>query len=305
MKKIACIALLTLSPLAAQAACNIVPLTTDQLNVTRISGEIIAGGSSCSYSGHVVDFYSFEAKAGDVLQHSGSYYNLDLMTPDEKVLAWPGKVILPATGVYKIAINASTSNRDGIGRYTLELRSSAPTQTTTINPSTRTCKVVALTTAQLNGTRITGELIVGGPPCQDFGSTVDYYSFQANTGDILERSAGSYYVVDLQGPDGTSLGWPDKVILPASGVYKIAINASNSNRDGMGSYYLEIKKSSPAQPAPIATCPSDTYNNGKLTINSVEVPNGVGGMLKYKASMTLQALSNPLVFTVDQTTPLQ
>jgi hypothetical protein len=56
---------------------------------------------------------------------------------------------------------------------------------------------------------------------------------------------------------------------------------------------------------PAATCPSDTFNNGKLTINSVEVPNGFGGTMKYKATLLLQPLSNPLAFTLDKAEPLQ
>lgn len=57
---------------------------------------------------------------------------------------------------------------------------------------------------------------------------------------------------------------------------------------------------------PVGTvCPSDTFNNGKLTINSVEVPNGFGGITKYKATLNLQPFSNPLGFTLESAVPLQ
>ena len=59
------------------------------------------------------------------------------------------------------------------------------------------------------------------------------------------------------------------------------------------------------RPVPAASCPSDTYNNGKLTINSVEVSDGMGGTVKYKATLSLQPLAKPLTFTLDKADPLQ
>lgn len=46
--------------------------------------------------------------------------------------------------------------------------------------------------------------------------------------------------------------------------------------------------------------PVDNYDNGKLTIHAVDVNDAFGGKIKYKATMSLQPLSNPLTFILDQ-----
>lgn len=205
MKKITCIALLTLSPLAAYAACNVVPLSTDQLTTTvPISGQVVKGEACRGVSSratYTADQYSFQGTKGDSIRiyNSGSASFVAFFDPE--------------------------------------------------------------------GVQFTNT------------ASSDYFSFS----------------------------------LPTTGIYKIIITGNSQDvadiKNETIGYNFTLNSTNPKQtntPAPIATtCPSDTYNNGKLTINSVEVPNGLGGTLKYKAIMTLQALSNPLVFTVDQTTPLQ
>lgn len=54
-----------------------------------------------------------------------------------------------------------------------------------------------------------------------------------------------------------------------------------------------------------ALCPSDVYNNSKLSLHSVEVADGLGGVLRYKVSMALQPFANPMTFVVDKVEPLQ
>jgi hypothetical protein len=50
--------------------------------------------------------------------------------------------------------------------------------------------------------------------------------------------------------------------------------------------------------------PYDRYDNGKLTINAVDVPDVFGGVVTYKANLSLKPQSNPLTFILDQAEPI-
>ncbi|MEQ1635973.1 MAG: hypothetical protein ABL903_04725 [Methylococcales bacterium] len=175
------------------------------------------------------------------------------------------------------------------------------------------CMVAPLTSAQLTGTPITGE-IKPNEGCHGLGSqaayTAHHFSFEAEERDELEFisstssfTGNGYFNPALFSPDGKEMYWYKKLTLPFKGIYKIILSANSPT--GVG-YRISIRKSTSTQIAPVvAGCPSDTYNNGKLTINSVEVPDGLGGKLSYKATLSLIPLSNPMAFTLDKVDPLQ
>ncbi len=196
-----------------------------------------------------------------------------------------------------------------------------------------TCNVTPLSTQQLSGNinnspnaypSLTGHVIVG-EGCRGFGTrstyTADIYSFQGKAGDTFSLSSNTpnyngNALITLLDPQGTQIGNNVNpglnisvftVRLAASGLYQIVITGYNADVDpsvnnGTLNYAMILSSTSPAQ---TATCPSDTYNNGVLSINSVSVPNGTGGNVNYSATLTLQPLSNPMTFILNQATPVQ
>ncbi|NOT83902.1 MAG: hypothetical protein HOP02_03800 [Methylococcaceae bacterium] len=331
--------LIALGSFEAHAACTVSPLTTNQLSGATVYGQILSGdecrglGSRATYA---ADYYSFEAKIGDTLTASfwaaGSdgtkNYLITVLNPEGVEIAnninatsSNASFVLPLTtsGAFKIVVSgytADVSAVDGVVNYAMTLKSSSPTQPAIpVIP----CNIKPLSTNQLAGAIIYGQLLTGGQ-CRGLGSrsayTADYYSFEGKAGDTISaglRTAGSdantNYLVTLLNPQGVEIANNIKTgenanagfILPllTSGTYKIVVSGYAADVDatiGVISYAMIFKSGSSQAPS----CQADTYNNNKLTINTVEVPNDKGGTLRYKATLTLQPSSNPLTFTLDK-----
>ncbi len=197
------------------------------------------------------------------------------------------------------------------------------------------CYVRPLTTAELTantyGTLISGQ-IIQGEECRGVGSyaayTADHYSFQGKVGDVIVVNVyqpTTFSGKDLDGyivlldPSGTQIAQtvhivstssnppPDTftVKLTSSGVFKLVVTGyraqvTDSSDVETINYEFDVQSSSPVQTLPVASCLADGYSNGKLTINSVTVPNGSGGLAKYKVTLNLQPATNPAVFTIDK-----
>ncbi|MCX7089633.1 MAG: hypothetical protein NTV00_16475 [Methylococcales bacterium] len=190
------------------------------------------------------------------------------------------------------------------------------------------CYVKPLTTTQLTEEYIEGQ-IIRGEGCRGVGVnsayTADHYSFLGKVGDMIDVSidrptVGSMGIdgqIDLVDPTGaviahttntkpgsvtTPLGFTLK--LPSSGLYTLVVTGLNAQVSDTSTvetvYYLfVITSSNPLQTSPSsAACPSDKFNNGILTLNSVNVLNASGSIDHYQVTLNVQPASNPAVFTI-------
>ncbi|MFI3120868.1 MAG: hypothetical protein QX203_12910 [Methylococcaceae bacterium] len=176
--------------------------------------------------------------------------------------------------------------------------------------------------------RFIGQITAGGE-CRGVTSRVNntavHYVFQGKAGDTVASSlflsdtcnlCGSQAYVVLLDPQGLQLGNAayDKrgirdhfsTTLMTSGTYKLIVTGNALDTKGVLDYAFDVNVSPNKDlPLPVASCPADTYSNGKLIINSVEVPDGLGGVIKYQANLSLLPFSNPLSFALDRAQPLQ
>ncbi len=156
--------------------------------------------------------------------------------------------------------------------------------------------------------------------------TAVHYAFQATAGatligdDITGGPCGTcasntYFVLlDPQGAQvanatnrgGRLVGSRFEAKLVNSGLYRLIVTGDATNVEDIASGLIDYAFSLEEVVPPVtAFCPADTYINGKLTINAVDVPNGFGGTFRYQASLSLLPFSNPLSFILDKADPLQ
>ncbi|MEQ1637755.1 MAG: hypothetical protein ABL903_13810 [Methylococcales bacterium] len=266
--------LLTLTPLAANAACEVIPLTTAQMSGTQVDGKIISG-EECrgvgDYSSYTADRYSFKGKAGDIvtgnlMKSSFNSYNTAAQLLDTKensialalINGSPGsssqfEVRLKTDGIYTLAISYVVGSQPQT--YSFKLSSTNPEQTSIPTP--------------------TPAPIPTPTPAPEFTCLENAYK------------EGVAALTSVSVPDGIGGMIKYKVSLAVeafSNPLKFKVDKADI-----------ILSSTPA-----AACASDSYKDGKLNINSITVPNAsMGGTDKYKVTMQLEAGSDPLKFTVE------
>ena len=193
------------------------------------------------------DLYSFEGRAGQQIAIEMKSQEIDpyliLLGPNQREIAQDNDgagsknaritVRLPADGTYTLLANSNQARQSGA--YTLELKASAAT-----SPSR------AILQEQ-------GAFVAGGPVLPSDKSLYREYTFEGRSGQSvnisLESTEFDPYVA-LFGPNGRLVAENDdesdstknaflSVTLPATGRYRVIVNAYDSS--GKGRYTLTVR----------------------------------------------------------------